>query len=404
MSKRLCTPKFWSICLGNLFEHYDGALFGFLSPFLAPLIFPNTDYITALILTYAMIPLGMLARPIGAIVFGYIGDRKGRKEALFLTLSGMAIISLLIAFSPTYASAGLIAPILFCVGRILQNFVAAGETMGGAIFLLEGSEKKDRDVLSSFYDASAIGGVLLASGGVALLSAFDIIHWGWRALYVFGSLVAFFGLAVRRQVTVEEKETSSFSIKFLLLIFITSGFGYANYSMALVFINGFIPLISKVTKLEMIQLNTFLLILDFLLLPVFGWIASKIGRTKLMLFASMSVIVFAMPLFTLLKGASLAEVFFIRVCFVIMGVSFFAPFHAWAYEIVPKKCRYFTISLGYSLGSQLLGAPLGAVSLWVFKQTGSILLVALYWIALACMSFFTVLFSAKELRLHVLFR
>lgn len=127
--------QLWNVCLGNLFEHYDTALFGFLSPFLAPLIFPKEEPITALILTYAIIPLGMLARPLGSLVFGFIGDVCGRKHALFLTLAGMSLVSGCIALSPTYAQAGIVAPIIFCLGRILQNFLAAGETMGGAIFL-----------------------------------------------------------------------------------------------------------------------------------------------------------------------------------------------------------------------------------------------------------------------------
>ena len=85
--------QLWNACLGNLFEHYDTALLGFLSPFLAPLIFPEKDPMTALILTYAIIPLGMVARPLGSLVFGYIGDVYGRKHALFLTLAGMSLIS-----------------------------------------------------------------------------------------------------------------------------------------------------------------------------------------------------------------------------------------------------------------------------------------------------------------------
>src|SRR5262249_38651761 len=107
--------QFWNTCFGNFFEHYDTALFGFLSPFLAPLIFPEKDPMTALILTYAMLPLGMLARPFGSLVFGYLGDVYGRKYALFLTLSGMAFISCCTALSPTYNQVGILAPILFCL-------------------------------------------------------------------------------------------------------------------------------------------------------------------------------------------------------------------------------------------------------------------------------------------------
>ena len=126
--------QLWNACLGNLFEHYDTALFGFLSPFLAPLMFPRHEPITALILTYAIIPLGMLARPLGSLVFGYIGDVYGRREALSLTLMGMAVISGAMALIPVSREPGMLAPLLFFLGRALQNFLSGGETMGGAIF------------------------------------------------------------------------------------------------------------------------------------------------------------------------------------------------------------------------------------------------------------------------------
>ncbi|HEV8050901.1 MAG TPA: MFS transporter, partial [Parachlamydiaceae bacterium] len=131
----------WSTCLGNFFEHYDTTLYAFLAPFLAPLIFPQADQITGLILMYAIIPFGMLARPLGAFVFGYIGDNYGRQRALFFTLAGMSLVTGCIALSPTYSQAGMIAPLIFCLGRMVQNFFAAGEAMGGAIYLLENSEE-----------------------------------------------------------------------------------------------------------------------------------------------------------------------------------------------------------------------------------------------------------------------
>src|SRR5579872_3193363 len=402
MQKSSTNTQLLSACLGNLFEHFDTALFGFLSPFLAPLIFPEQEPITALILTYAMIPLGMLARPIGSLVFGYIGDRWGRKEALFLTLGGMALVSGGIALSPTFQQAGVLAPVLFCIGRLLQNFLAAGETMGGAIFLLENTQKKHHDLLSSFYNASTIGGILLASAGVSLLCFYNATEWGWRLLYLFGCLTGLFGCMVRKGLAPSvyvSKETSIHrSLRDLLQIFwrerkalsiiaLSSGFAYANYSIALVLTNGFIPLVTTLTKSEMISLNTFLLVLDFCMLPLFGWIATKISREKLMLGATLAVALGAIPLFSLLKGATLLGVIGVRICFVLFGVAFFAPFHAWAQKLLPSAHRYCIISFGYALGSQLLGGPTAAISLWFFKTTGLPSSAAWFWVALAFASF-----------------
>lgn len=394
--------RFWSGWLGNLFEHYDAALFGFLSPFLAPLIFPDQDPLTALILTYAMIPLGMISRPFGSLIFGMIGDRKGRGEALFLSLAGMAVISALISLSPTYAQAGILAPILFCVGRVLQNFFAAGESMGGAIYLLENSEEKKHDWLSGLYSASTIGGILLASAGVFILSMGKQVEIGWRLLYLFGTVTALFGLFLRRKGEMPvrpAKPQNLFKIlwenrKVFLCIVLSSGFSYANYTISLVLTNGFIPLVTTFSKGEMMGMNTFLLILDFCALPFFGWLSTKISREKLMFYSAALATLCALPLCMLLKDATLATIIFVRICLVLFGVAFFAPFHAWTLQLIPSPHRYLIISLGYSLGTQILGGPTSVVSLWLYKTTGIVSSIGWYWMGLALISSVILLFTS----------
>jgi MFS transporter, MHS family, proline/betaine transporter len=396
--KTTSRTQLWNACLGNLFEHYDTALFGFLSPFLAPLIFPDKEPIVALILTYAIMPLGMLVRPLGSLVFGYIGDVYGRKYALFLTLAGMSFVSGCIALSPTYSQVGIFAPIIFCLGRALQNFLAAGETMGGAIFLLENSSEKHHDLFSGLYSASTMGGHLLASWGVFLLSSYNLTDPGWRFLYLCGCMTALFGCLMRRSPHVVQPTAQLSSTmknlrgalwtyrRPLLCIMITSGFASATYSIALVLMNGFIPLVSTLSKTAIMKINTYLLILDFCALPFFGWIGTKISREKLMVSASLGVVVFAMPLILSLKGASLMGIIGVRMAFVIFGVAFFAPFHAWAQQLIPSHCRYAVISFGYALGTQGLGSPTAALSLWFFQKTGLVASVSWYWMFLGLLS------------------
>ena len=137
INKKFSLRFFLTACVGNLFENYDAALFGVLSPYLASILFPDKAPLSALIWVYAMIPIAKLARPLGALLFGYIGDTYGRRHALFLTMMGMAIVSCLIGACAFFTHMAFIAPVVFFIGKALQNFFAAGETMGGAIFLLE---------------------------------------------------------------------------------------------------------------------------------------------------------------------------------------------------------------------------------------------------------------------------
>jgi MHS family proline/betaine transporter-like MFS transporter len=368
-------------------------------------MFPEKDPITALIFTYAIIPLGMVARPLGSIVFGYLGDVYGRERALFITLIGMACISGCMAFIPTYGQIGLLAPILFALARALQNFFAAGETMGGAIFLLENTSEKRHDVLSGLYGSSTMGGHLLASFGVAILSFYHVIDAGWRFLYLCGSVTAIFACLLRLPQKKGEA-LSSPAVNFknalwthrkpLFSIILTSGFASATYSMALVLMNGLIPMVSTLSKADVMQINTYLLIFDFCALPFFGFVASKMAREKLMLVASLGALLFAIPLLASLEGASILTVIGVRICLVIFGVAFFAPFHAWAQQLIHPSCRYAVISIGYVIGAQVLGSPTAAVSLWCFQKTGTLSSVAWYWMLLALASSVAIVMGKKS--------
>lgn len=404
MNSHISAQSKWSMLLGNLFEHYDAAFFSLLSPFLAPLFFPSADPVTALILTYCIIPLGMIARPIGSLVFGYIGDNHGRKEALILSLSGMAIVTGLMGLLPTYHQAGVLAPILLAITRLLQNFFSAGEAMGGAIYLIENSSESRKDIISSLYSSSTVAGVLLASAGVSLLCAFNKVEEYWRILYFSGCFTAIFAVFLRCNISLKTmliNHSPKVSLKSvlsscyqrwqaLIAIAITSGFSYASYTISLVLMNGFVPLVAPVSKAEMMHLNTFLLGIDFLMLPFFGILAKLFSREKMMIISGALAMLTGFPLLWLLEGASLITIIFIRLAFVVIGVWFSAPFHAWAQTLVPASHRYTIISFGYSLGSQVFGGPTAAISLWLFQKTEWIVSAALYWMILGLLASYCV--------------
>lgn len=409
---RLSRLQTLSLFLGNLFEHYDTALFSILSPFIAPLFFPHYDPISALILTYSLIPLGMLSRPLGSILFGYFGDRYGYKKALIVSLLGMGIISGMIAFLPTHETAGMIAPLLLLLGRILQNVFAIGENIGGAVYLISDAEEKDKDLISGVYNASTIGGILLASAAVSILGSMNFIFDGWRYLYLFGCVTACFGCILRTQLSSKEMRKSPtkttpkmftrlyWKMRYEIgIIGLVAGFSYASYSIAFVIINGFIPLISQVTPTEMIHLNTFLLVIDFITLPLFSILTRYVGREKMMALAALAAAIFGIPLFMLLENATLLTVLAVRLCFVLIGVSFSATFYSWAQSIVPQEHCYAIIAFGYAIGSQIIGGPTSAISLWIYQQSGIACSVGCYWAILGLFS--SLLIFAKSRRNNI---
>lgn len=381
-----------SALLGNLFEHYDTALYGLLAPFLAPYFFPHQDPITALLMAYALIPLGMIARPLGALVLGYIGDKLGRTTALSYSLFGMALTSLAMAFCPTFEQAGILSPIFLTLTRIISNFLSAGESMGGAIYVLENSPEKKHDWLSGLYNASTMGGIVLASLGVTVLCSLSIVETSWRYLFVMGSITALYGFYLRRSSNEEVLlKRDTYNILLVLKkhwipftqIFFASGFSYATYSIAFLLSNGLVPLITSHSAAEMAHMNFALLIIDLITLPLFGYLAGKWGREKIMLGASLFILLSSVPLFSLLSGAGLITIFLIRLVVVLSGVAFAAPFHAWAQDKIESPYRYQLISLAYALGSQIIGGPTAAVSLWIYKNTGTPIFASLYWMVIA---------------------
>lgn len=386
--------QFISAFFGNLFEHYDLALYTLLTPFFATIFFSDQNPISALIMTFGIIPLGMLARPVGAIVFGYIGDHFGRGRALFISLFGLGIVSGLLAFTPTYHQIGWIAPLLLLIGRVLQNFFGIGENLGGAIYLLEQSSEKHQDFVSSLYSSSTAAGLLLASFGISVLYVYDAVEGCWRYLYLIGCLTAVFGAILRQKISAQDGHIKSsplpdkikniFAIYWeyrfeIILIALVAGFSYATFSISLVFFNGFIPLISNVSHEQMLNLNTFLLIFDFMALPLFGLLSEKFSREKMMIVSAFCTAVTAIPLFALLEMTTLPTIIGIRLLIVLLGVWFTAPFHSWAQKLVPPSHRYKVISFGYAIGSQLIGSPTAVISLWIYQQTNLVWTASCYW-------------------------
>jgi len=377
-----------SLLTGNVLEHYDTALFALLTPKLAPLFFPKDDPVVALILTYAMIPLGLIAKPLGALFFGRLSDVKGRKHALLLSLFGMSVATCGFAVVPSFDDVGPISALFLAVLRLLQSFFASGESISGAILLLEKSPQGKHTFLSSLWDSATVGGILLASFAVMVMNLAD---FNWRWLYLIGSGSAFIGFILRFTLPDSEEEREEVSLKMVIytyrkeiaLIALNSGFSYASYMVALVLMNALIPLVSPHAYEVSIAVNTALLVFDMLLLPMIGYLSSRLEREKIMQMSAFAAVILGIPAFMLLEGASFALMLGIRMLFVIIGVGFSASFHAWCQHLIPKAHRGLAISFGYSLGTQALGAGSAALSLWLYKSTGSLMLASSYWVLLA---------------------
>jgi len=359
--------------IGNLIEHLDKALLGLLAPFIGPLFFPETDPIAALIYTYATLFLGTLARPFGALLFGWMADRKGRKQALLFSLLGMSVATFAMGCVPTYAHVGYAAPLLLALTRILQNLFAAGETNTAAVFLLE-SVSHRKPFFSSLFETSTLIGILLASAAVTFLSYQGTLFSHWRYLMIGASLLGIIGLWMRVHLveTLPQPSPPPLLIRptlpLMALVF-TSGFSCVTYGMAMPFMTAFLTIIAPLNVVELTTLNMLLLILDACLLPVFGYLALHVGQERLMKSSSLLCAGLAMPLFALLETPTLSHTLTVRITIVFLGVAFSASYRYWAKQLIPHySCTM--MGLGTALGHLLIEAPAPIICLWLYSVTG----------------------------------
>jgi MFS transporter, MHS family, proline/betaine transporter len=201
--------------IGNMLEWYDFTVFALFASYIAANFFPGDDATMRLLKTFLVFGLGFVVRPFGAILIGNFGDRAGRKAALTLTILLMAAGTGVIAFSPTYASIGVGAPLLLLLGRILQGFSAGGEVGGATAYLLESADPKERGRVASWLEASMgmanILGALAAFSVTAALDTGQVQSWGWRLPFILGLAIAPVGLYLRRSLD----ETDAFQAEAL---------------------------------------------------------------------------------------------------------------------------------------------------------------------------------------------
>jgi MHS family proline/betaine transporter-like MFS transporter len=372
MNKRIVLSAF----LGNTLEFYNYSLFGALSFLLAPLFFPSNNPLTSLFASVTVFSMGLIARPLGGLLFGYIGDTKGRKRALVLSMSCMSIASLMIAIAPTYNQIGIFAPMILVCARLLQGISAGGEYNGAAILSLEHqaleSQKFRTGLVSGILTSSAALGLLLAAIVGYIFSNPNLPSWAWRVPFFFGLLIGILGLYMRsrlsesplfqKQSLQKDVSPSVFDIfkdnkKSMLFTFFIGG--QSSLISYLLFIS--IPLLVKI-KLPSLSAG-----ISFLCnsLPLLAFSLSAIGAGALCRWIKAekimisSCIIFPFFFFAFVSQIESLNTTSLLIAHIIFGclIGMHAgPHHALFQTLFPIYSRYRGISFGFSFGTGVLSA------------------------------------------------
>ena len=379
--------------IGNVLEWYDFALFGYFAPVLSRLFFPASDPSWSLIATFGVFAVGFLARPLGALLFGYWGDTRGRRAALAWSIILMALPTCLVGMLPTYAQIGLAAPLILTMLRFFQGLSVGGEFTGSVTFLVEHAAPTERGYIGSWAGFSAQIGALLGSGvgtvATLNLSPDALQEWGWRIPFVAGSVIALVGWYLRRRIpespAFEQLQRSGVVSSSPVRELFTSHRTPLLQVIGLVLLHGvgfytfyvFLPTyLTKVTDLPMgttLLINTLCMALLAILIPCMGKLSDRVGHRWVLAAGAAGLAISTVPFFSWLSSGQLALIVTAQILMTVFVSAYMGPFFAIVATLFPVASRYTGLSISYNIASALFGGTAPLMATVIMERSGSAL-------------------------------
>ncbi len=425
------TQKIWKVIAassaGTMIEWYDFYIFGSLATILATEFYPPGNPTANFLKTLATFAVGFAVRPLGALVFGRIGDVVGRKFAFLVTLLIMGGSTAAIGFLPGYAKIGLAAPIILVLLRLLQGLALGGEYGGAAVYVAEHAPDEKRGYYTSFIQTTATLGLFISLIVILVVrravgeEAFKA--WGWRVPFLLSIVLVAMSYYIRVRLREsplftllkDAKKTSvapiqeSFGTWPKWKIFLLVLFG-ATAGQAVVWYTGqfyalfFLQTVLKVPLATAYTIVAVALLIGAPLFVFFGSLSDKIGRKRIMMAGNLLAAIAYLPIYHAMKAYSspvnavmLTLLVFIQVIFVTMV---YGPIAAFLVEAFPARIRYTSLSLPYHFGNGWFGGFLPLISTWIVGRTGNIYAGLAYPIIVALLTFVVGSLFLKESHTH----
>ena len=395
--------------VGNVLEWFDFAVYGYFVPVISQLFFPASTPMVSLLLTFSVFGVGFVMRPVGSILFGHIGDTRGRKTALCGVIFLMALSTFAVGLLPTYQSAGVLAPVLLVLARLLQGLSGGGEWAGAASYLVEFAPANKRATVGSWQQFSVGAGFLLGSLTAALLNSAlrpeDLMAWGWRVPFLLGILVGGVGLYLRLKLDdtpafTELSEHAGLPIREALTtllkpVLIAGGITLHNtvaYYAVLIYMTNWLSTAVKMPRGTALWIGTICLGIFVVLVPIMGMISDRIGRKPMLIASCLGYILLTYPVFLFASTGSVAWAFAGQAVLVFFLALYAGAGPAVYCELFPTRVRYTALSIGYNIPVAIFGGFAPFIATWLIQATGSILAPVYYVVAAAVVTLITLFF------------
>jgi MHS family proline/betaine transporter-like MFS transporter len=389
----------WAGIVGNVMEWYDFAIYGFFARTLGSLYFPAEDPRTSLLAAYAIFAVGFFMRPLGAILFGHIGDRIGRGPALLWSVVAMAVPTFAMALLPTYDQIGIAASVLMLLCRMVQGLAVGGEYTSSAVFLAETAHPDRRGAASAWAVFGATGGILLGSTVAALvlntLPLEQVVAWGWRVPFLFGVLVGVAGFILRRRMPFDKpaahkgspllqalREHPGAMVQAVAVSLVNAVAFYLIY----VYLTTWLKLAADMGARTALQINSINMVILIGVVLTVSRLSDRIGRKPILVTASIGLLVLAWPLFELMRTGDVLYVFLGQLGFTLLIGSFGSVNPIVLCEVFPRHVRCSAVSAAYNLSVGLAGGTAPAVATWLIEKTGNVSMPAFYIMVCAAIS------------------
>lgn len=404
---------------GSALEWYDFAIYSFFAQIIGKLFFPSSDGFQSLIASFGAFASGLIARPLGSVLFGYIGDVWGRKKALVISIYLMAIPTALMGFIPTYEQIGSLSGIILTLIRIAQGLALGGGFTGTIVFLYEHSSRKRKATFSSWAPFSLVSGFVLGAVVATLISNVltteQLESFGWRIPFILSFFGTFIAKYVREKLqdpqeflnqdqNAKKKESLFGNLlnnhwKSLILVIFTDFLTASGYFLISIFLTTYFDTMLKLGHKTAFLIQTINMLFLSLLILFGGWCADRLGRRRQMLISCLLLAILAYPLFLLMSQGTFLSVLFGELGIVFLFAMYYGPIPATICSMFPTNVRLVGVSIAHNVAMAAFGAYAPTLATYTLKWTGNLASPAILFIISALITS-VALFVWKE-KLHL---